>query len=99
MLGEQILGKPHTFERACEQLLEASGQQVTFLTGLALLNSATGHCQVDCVPFTVTMRELDQERVERYVSAEQPLTAPAASRRRGWGSVCSRAPMAVMPRA
>jgi septum formation protein len=33
---------------------------VTFLTGLALLNSATGHCQVDCVPFTVTMRELDQ---------------------------------------
>lgn len=45
VLGEQVLGKPHTFERACEQLLECSGQQVSFLTGLALLNSATGHCQ------------------------------------------------------
>ena len=32
VLGEQILGKPHTFERAREQLLAASGQQVTFLT-------------------------------------------------------------------
>ena len=29
VLGEQILGKPLSFERACEQLLEASGQQVT----------------------------------------------------------------------
>lgn len=73
VLGEQILGKPHTFERACEQLLAASGQQVTFLTGLALLNSSTGQCQVDCIPFTVTLRELDRERVERYVHAEQPL--------------------------
>lgn len=73
VLGEQILGKPHTFERACEQLLAASGQQVTFLTGLALLNSSTGQCQVDCIPFTVTLRELDRERVERYVQAEQPL--------------------------
>ncbi len=85
VLGEQVLGKPHTFERACEQLLEASGQQVTFLTGLALLNSATGHCRVDCVPFTVTMRELDRERVERYVTAEQPLDCAGSFKAEGLG--------------
>ncbi len=85
VLGEQVLGKPHTFERACEQLLEASGQQVTFLTGLALLNSATGQCQVDCVPFTVTMRELDRERVERYVEAEQPLDCAGSFKAEGLG--------------
>src|SRR5437868_6402539 len=34
VLGEQILGKPHTFDNACAQLLEARGTQVTFLTGL-----------------------------------------------------------------
>lgn len=85
VLGEQVLGKPHTFERACEQLLEASGQQVTFLTGLALLNSATGQCQVDCVPFTVTMRELDRERVERYVAAEQPLDCAGSFKAEGLG--------------
>ncbi|MBK5002687.1 septum formation inhibitor Maf [Pseudomonas sp. S31] len=85
VLGEQVLGKPHTFERACEQLLEASGQQVTFLTGLALLNSSTGRCQVDCVPFTVTMRELDRERVERYVAAEQPLDCAGSFKAEGLG--------------
>ncbi|AVD84219.1 septum formation inhibitor Maf [Pseudomonas sp. SWI6] len=85
VLGEQILGKPHTVERACEQLLEASGQQVTFLTGLALLNSATGQCQVDCVPFTVTMRELDRARVERYVEAERPLDCAGSFKAEGLG--------------
>ncbi len=56
VLGEQIIGKPHTFDKAREQLMAASGASVTFLTGLALLNSQTGQCQVDCVPFTVHMR-------------------------------------------
>lgn len=85
VLGEQILGKPHTFERACEQLLAASGQQVTFLTGLALLNSATEQCQVDCIPFTVTLRELSRTQVERYVSAEQPLDCAGSFKAEGLG--------------
>ncbi|MBF8781291.1 Maf family protein [Pseudomonas fulva] len=85
VLGEQILGKPHSFDRACEQLLASSGQQVTFLTGLALLNSATGQCQVDCVPFTVSMRELDLARVERYLHAEQPFDCAGSFKAEGLG--------------
>lgn len=85
VLGEQILGKPHTFERACEQLLAASGQQVTFLTGLALLNSETGECQVDCIPFTVNLRELDVARVERYVEAERPFDCAGSFKAEGLG--------------
>ena len=49
VLGSQILGKPHGFECARQQLLAASGTSVTFLTSLALLNSASGHCQFDAV--------------------------------------------------
>ncbi|WP_191833375.1 Maf family protein [Pseudomonas fluorescens] len=85
VLGEQILGKPHTFERACEQLLAASGNHVTFLTGLALLNSATGHCQVDCVPFTVNMRELDLARIERYLRTEEPYDCAGSFKAEGLG--------------
>ena len=85
VLGEQVLGKPKTFERACEQLLACSGQQVCFLTGLALLNSATGQCQVDCIPFTVTLRELSREQVERYVAAEQPLDCADSFKAEGLG--------------
>ena len=85
VLGERILGKPHTFEKAREQLLTASGAKVTFLTGLALLNSQTGACQVDCVAFTVTMRTLDPERVERYLRAEQPYDCAGSFKAEGLG--------------
>lgn len=85
VLGERILGKPHTFENAREQLLAASGAKVTFLTGLALLNSQTGACQVDCVAFTVNMRTLDPERVERYLRAEQPYDCAGSFKAEGLG--------------
>jgi len=85
VLGERIIGKPHTFEKAREQLLAASGASVTFLTGLALLNSQTGHCQVDCVPFTVHMRTLDATRIERYLRAEQPYDCAGSFKAEGLG--------------
>ena len=85
VLGEQILGKPHTFDKACEQLLAASGNHVSFLTGVALLNSATGACQVDCVPFSVHMRELDLPRIERYLRIEQPYDCAGSFKCEGLG--------------
>ncbi|KAF0863735.1 nucleoside triphosphate pyrophosphatase [Pseudomonas sp. LD120] len=85
VLGERIIGKPHTFDRARQQLLDASGASVTFLTGLALLNSQTGHCQVDCIPFTVNMRTLDSVRIERYLRAEQPFDCAGSFKAEGLG--------------
>lgn len=85
VLGEQILGKPHTFERALEQLKESSGNSVSFLTGLALFNSRTGQCQVDCVPFTVHMRQLDETRISRYLHAEQPYDCAGSFKAEGLG--------------
>ncbi|WP_447649577.1 Maf family protein [Pseudomonas abietaniphila] len=85
VLGEQIIGKPHTFERALEQLKASSGKSVSFLTGLALYNSRTGQCQIDCVPFTVHMRELDEERISRYLRAEQPYDCAGSFKAEGLG--------------
>ncbi|MDR9750452.1 nucleoside triphosphate pyrophosphatase [Pseudomonas sp. SZMC_28357] len=85
VLGERIIGKPHTFEKAREQLLAASGASVTFLTGLALLNSQTDTCQVDCVPFTVHMRPLDAATIERYLRAEQPYDCAGSFKAEGLG--------------
>ena len=72
VLDGQLIGKPGTFERAREQLRAASGRSVSFLTGLCVHNAYTGRSQVDCVPFTVHFRELSEERIERYLLAEQP---------------------------
>jgi len=43
--GTEIVGKPHSHERAVEQLKTASGKKITLYTGLALLNSNTGELQ------------------------------------------------------
>lgn len=68
----KILGKPHTHERAVEQLSNASGKTVHFLTGLCLYNSATGISQAETVPFDVVFRELSTSQIENYLQAEKP---------------------------
>ena len=83
--GSRILGKPHTIERATEQLKDASGKSVSFLTGLCLLNSQSGEAQVDCVPFIVHFRDLDEARIRRYLEAEQPFDCAGSFKAEGLG--------------
>ena len=85
VLNGQIIGKPHTFDKARQQLLNASGASVSFLTGLTLLNSQTGHYQTDCVPFTVHMRRLSAEQIERYLHAEEPYDCAGSFKAEGLG--------------
>ncbi|MGO3544062.1 MAG: Maf family protein [Pseudomonas helleri] len=86
VLNDQIIGKPHTFDKARQQLLNASGASVSFLTGLTLLNSQTGHHQTDCVPFTVHMRHLSAEQIERYLHAEEPYDCAGSFKAEGLGA-------------
>ena len=63
-IDDTILGKPGTHERAMQQLMAASGQSVTFLTGLALYDSATGRSHTICEPFRVDFRTLTEEEID-----------------------------------
>ncbi len=85
VLNGQILGKPHDLPRAREQLQSASGNSVTFLTGLALLNTSSGILQVDCIPFRVHFRQLDEACIERYLAAEQPFDCAGSFKSEGLG--------------
>ncbi|QIE88770.1 septum formation inhibitor Maf [Pseudomonas nitroreducens] len=89
--GSRILGKPHTIERATEQLKDASGKSVSFVTGLCLLNSQSGGAQVDCVPFTVHFRDLDEARIRRYLEIEQPFDCAGSFKAEGLGVSLFRA--------
>ncbi|AYN95131.1 septum formation inhibitor Maf [Pseudomonas sp. LTJR-52] len=84
-LDGQILGKSLTYERAHKQLSNASGKSVTFMTGLALLNTQTGTCQLDCVPFTVHFRTLESDQIERYLNIEQPYDCAGSFKVEGLG--------------
>ena len=63
----------------------ASGNSVSFLTGLCLLNSHTGLHQTDCISFTVHMRTLSTEQIERYLLAEQPYDCAGSFKAEGLG--------------
>ncbi|WP_290538161.1 nucleoside triphosphate pyrophosphatase [Alcanivorax sp.] len=91
VIGDQVLGKPGSREKAIEQLSAASGQRVTFLTGLCLLNTVTGRTQVACDPFHVQFRTLRPAQIERYVDAEQPLNCAGSFKSEGLGIVLFKA--------
>jgi len=84
-LDETILGKPGTHERAMEQLKAASGQSVTFLTGLALYDSATGRSHTICEPFRVDFRELTEEEIDDYLRREEPYDCAGSFKSEGLG--------------
>ncbi len=85
VLGEEILGKPGTHDRAIEQLTAASGNEVLFLTGLCLLNTTTGQAQVEVVPFTVKFRSLTTRQIENYLRREQPYNCAGSFKSEGLG--------------
>jgi len=87
VLGNEVLGKPGSHERAVEQLHKLSGQTVTFLTGLSLLNSRTGTCQTEVVPFRVFFRQLTAEMIEHYLRAETPYNCAGSFKSEALGIV------------
>ncbi|OEY67146.1 Maf family protein [Marinobacter sp. X15-166B] len=80
-----LLSKPGTHRRAVEQLSRCSGQCVTFHTGLALLDAATGVCVRHCEPFEVHFRELTPQAIERYLRTEQPYDCAGSFKMEGLG--------------
>jgi len=81
----EIVGKPHTHDRAVAQLRKASGKSVTLYTGLALINAATGHTQCEVIPYRVVFRPLSDEQIERYLRKEQPYSCAGSVRSEGLG--------------
>ncbi|XKG73312.1 Maf family nucleotide pyrophosphatase [Pseudidiomarina marina] len=69
----KILGKPGTSENAVKQLEMMRGKTVTFLTGLAVYDSAEQRLQSAVEPFHVTFRDISDAEIAAYVQREQPL--------------------------
>ena len=80
-----IIGKPHTREKSIAQLQRFSGQSVTFLTGLALLDSKSGEHHSLVEPFTVHFRALTDEQIAYYVDKEQPFNCAGSIKSEGFG--------------
>ncbi len=84
--GDTLLGKPGTIQRAQEQLRLCRGKQVTFYTGLCLINNDTGTQETSLTPFSVSFLNLSDRQIERYIEKEQPLDCAGSFKCEGLGS-------------
>jgi len=85
IIDNEIVGKPHSHEKAVKQLQKSSGKAITFLTGLCLFNTKTKQYQVDVIPFTVQFRILSDSLIENYLQKEQPYNSAGSFKSEGLG--------------
>ena len=80
-----VHGKPGSRERAIAQLAAAAGRAVTFHTGVAVLDAASGCMTSRVVLNTVHFRALTAPEISNYVAREQPYDCAGAFRAEGLG--------------
>ena len=87
VVGKQILGKPANRECAISQLELMSEREVVLMTGLALINTRTGHVQSDVIPYRVEFRNLTRSIIENYIDKDEPYDCGGSLRSEGLGIV------------
>ncbi|EGU33291.1 Maf-like protein [Vibrio ichthyoenteri ATCC 700023] len=85
VIDGEIIGKPHTRERAIEQLQRQSGKSITFYTGLALHNTHTNETSLKLDTFIVHFRSLTTAQIESYIDKEQPFFCAGSFKSEGLG--------------
>ena len=79
-LNGLALGKPLSHEAALAQLQSLQGRTAVFYTALAVSGPALNSVQIDCVPTTVTFRNLPTAQLEAYLRADQPYDCAGAAK-------------------
>ncbi len=81
----KVLGKPGSVEGAVAQLREMSDRSHTFYTGVTLFDCRSGEALTDVVTFTVTLKKLSLEQIQRYVERENPVDCAGSFKIEGLG--------------
>jgi len=83
----QLLGKPHTQERAREVLMMLSGQAHDFLTGFTIIDADTDKEYSEVVHTKVYFRDLSSEDIDNYLMKENVLKNAGSYKSQELGSV------------
>jgi septum formation protein len=84
-LDGRAIGKPHTHERAAEQLATMSGRRVTFHTAVAVVRAERAFERALLAPVTVRFRHLGGAEIERYLRLDQPYDCAGSARSESLG--------------
>ena len=80
-----IVGKPHTHDKAMQQLRQANGKEIVLYTGLSLVHSDSGESLTEVIPFHVVFRNLTEQQLENYLHKEQPYHCAGSVKSEGLG--------------
>lgn len=85
VLGDTVMGKPHTHEAALAQLLACGGREVIFHTALCVAHGMPVTARCDNVPTTVRYRNFTPAQAQRYLELEQPYDCAGSAKIEGMG--------------
>ncbi len=87
LFNGELLGKPHSPEKAEEMLEKLSGQRFRVITGLTVLDLDSGEEISELESTIVWMAELSKEQISAYVRTGEPLDKAGAFAVQGKGAV------------
>ena len=85
VIDGEIIGKPHTREKAIEQLSRQSGKSITFYTGVTVWNNETQQADTRLDTFIVHFRDLTKQQITSYVEKEEPYWCAGSFKCEGLG--------------
>ncbi len=74
----EILGKPHTAERAKEMLWKLSGRTHSVITGFAVVNTKNNKIVNNAREAKITFKKLNEKTINDYVKTGEPLDKAGA---------------------
>lgn len=87
IFGGEILGKPHSLEKAEEILKKLNGQRFRVITGITVLDLDAGKEISEFESTTVWMAKMSGEQISAYVKTGEPLDKAGAFAAQGKGAV------------
>jgi len=82
-----VLGKPGDHQKAVEQLLAASGQSVSFLTAVCVLDSVSRRRYEHIDKTTVRFRQFDRRLADAYLYHDEPYDCAGSFKIEGAGFI------------
>lgn len=90
VLDDRILGKPSSASDAREMLTALSGREHTVITGVALVNAASGEFWVGAEKTRVGFRTLSMEEIDAYIDSGEPMDKAGGYGIQGKGALLVR---------
>ena len=87
VMGDKILGKPHTENEACKMLQVISGKSHLVITGFSILDTATNKIVTGIANTRVYIKKLTGQEIDAYVKTGEPLDKAGAYAIQGIGAV------------